>query len=327
MLPFFLNVFRSLCKPPLIFFKLGVYIITSVAKVKNAQLEIDFNRFESSQWIPPQRAFRNSALIESHGTKIDLVFVVTRKDFAVLRFSLPKAFQSIPTQMRGKIHLIVPTQDVEDCLALFKEQGLPIGVFDEDLIIEESDRQVLMNKFGSRYTWVLQQLLKVAAVMDSKSKATLIVDADTVLLRSRNWFNKQGQQILMPSEEYNADYYSFLSQFGICNNPPKYTFITHHMLIQREYLSEAFEVLGISTIRELIDLMSKKTQIHSQSPVCVDYELYGQFMFNRNPEQIALSRWSNIGISVSRLEYFCNSPLRLKLLGLFYNSASFHSWS
>jgi hypothetical protein len=327
MVTIFLNSFRSRYKPPLIFFKLGVQIIKLVAKFKSSQIEIDFNRFMHSQWIRPHQTSRKGALLDSHGMKIDLVFVVTRKDFDVLRFSLPKAFRSIPANLRGEVRLIVPTQDVEECMTLFKDKAIPLRVSDEEHLIEESARQVLKDKFGSRYTWVLQQILKVAAVTDSKSKATLIVDADTVLLRRKNWFNKYGQQILMPSDEYNSDYYSFLSQFGICTNPPKYTFIAHHMLIQRQFLIEAFKELGISTIRELIDLLDRTTQVHSQSPVCVDYELYGQFMFNRYSKQIVLSRWSNIGISVSRLEQICNSTFRLRFLGLFYNSASFHSWS
>ena len=327
MLPFFLHVFKSRLRPPSFFFNFGVLVISLVAKIRSLELEIDFNRFKSSQWILPRHDIRRKVQAKSQNLVIDLVFVVAKKDFEVLKFSLPNAFRSIPTNMRGNINLIVPRQDLSSCTILFKDEKLPIRIIDEEIMIQESDRQALKNKFGSRYTWVLQQLLKVAAVLHSESGATLIVDADTIPLRRRNWFNKYGQQILMPSDEYNSDYYLFLSQFGICKNPPEYTFVSHHMLIQRQYLVEALASLKISTTGELINLICNRIQINSQSPVCVDYELYAQFMLNRHPEEIALCRWSNISIPVKRLNHICKSSLRLRVLSLFYNSVSFHSWS
>jgi len=295
--------------------------------MRGKNLQVDFDRFRSSQWLPSGDS--PGSLTKGGGPKykIDLIFVVTRKDFSVLKYSLPKAIDAIAPEFRGQVRLIVPTRDVNDCETLFANHHTNIEVSDEETLIREFDRNKLKIKFGERYTWVLQQILKVAAVLESNSRATLIVDADTILLRERDWINDSDRQILMPTEEFNYEYYSFLSKFGLCKNPPDYTFVSHHMLIQKSIMIKALEVIGVTSIHELVALLSNEVDIISQSPVCIDYELYAQFMFMFFPEKVVLENWSNIGISSGRLTQTCNSPLKMAILRLFYNSVSFHSWS
>jgi hypothetical protein len=295
--------------------------------MRGTPLHVDFVRFKTSQWLPSEASLVVPASIEESKFKIDLIFVVTKKDFSVLKYSLPKAIEAIAPELRGHIRLIVPTLDVNECKALFVNHHTDVRVSDEDTLINEFDRNVLKVKFGNRYTWVLQQVLKVAAVLESSSKASLIVDADTILLREREWFSASGQQILMPSDEFNSDYYSFLTQFGLCKNPPEHTFVSHHMLIQKSFMIEALRAIGVTSIHDLVALLNSDVDIISQSPVCIDYELYAQFMCMFYPKKVLLENWSNIGISSRRLTQTCDSPLKMAILKFFYNSVSFHSWS
>jgi hypothetical protein len=327
LISIFLNIFRSRHKPISILYNLGVHLIVLISKIRRATLDVDFARFKSSQWLPSEASLVDPTSIEKSKFKIDLIFVVTKKDFSVLKYSLPKALESIAPELRGHIRLIVPTLDVNECKALFANHHTDVRVSDEDTLIDEFDRNVLKEKFGKRYTWVLQQVLKVAAVLDSSSKASLIVDADTILLREREWLSASGQQILMPSEEFNSDYYAFLSRFGLCKNPPEYTFVSHHMLIQKSFMVDALRVIGVSSIHELVALLNSDVDIISQSPVCIDYELYAQFMCKFFPKKVVLENWSNIGISSRRLTRTCDSPLKMAILKFLYNSVSFHSWS
>jgi hypothetical protein len=186
---------------------------------------------------------------------------------------------------------------------------------------------ILSSKFTGRYTWVLQQLLKVIAVSGSEAEAVLVVDADTILLRKRKWFNESGQQLLQPSEEFNSEYYSFLAQFGISKIPPEFSLVSHHMIIQPRILKRAVSELGVKDVQEIPQVLKTDLIIRSESPVCVDYELYGQYMLNFRREDVFLEQWANIGISVRYMETICNSRLLILLLKPFYNSVSFHSWS
>lgn len=327
MISIFLNLFRSRHKPSIIFYNIGKYLIAWASKMRGKDLQVDFDRFRSSQWLPSDDSPRPLTRGGGPKYKIDLIFVVTRKDFSVLKYSLPNAIDAIAPEFRGQVRLIVPTHDVYECETLFANHHGNIEVSDEENLITEFDRNKLKVKFGKRYTWVLQQILKVAAVLESNSRATLIVDADTILLRERNWINDSDQQILMPTEEFNYEYYSFLSKFGLCKNPPKYTFVSHHMVIQKSIMIEALEAIGVTSIHELVALLSNHVDIISQSPVCIDYELYAQFMYMFFSEKVVLENWSNIGISSGRLTQTCDSPLKMAILRLFYNSVSFHSWS
>jgi hypothetical protein len=237
------------------------------------------------------------------------------------------AIKSISDYEIGDILIIVPSQDVQECNIRFSNKCKKVRIINEESLISEHERKILSSKFTGRYTWVLQQLLKVVVVSESEAEAVLVVDADTILLRKRKWFNESGQQLLQPSEEFNIDYYSFLAQFGISKIPPEFSLVSHHMIIQPRILKRAVSKLGVTDVQEIPQVLKTDLIIRSESPVCLDYELYGQYMLNFRREDVFLEQWANIGISVRYMERICNSRVLILLLKPFYNSVSFHSWS
>ena len=291
---------------------------------KNANFNFNFERFKEAQWFPKNEYQKSK---ESASKKIDLVFVATLKDFEVLKISLPLAVRAIPKNQLGTVQIVVPKIEVNLCKKAFVNFNPKVKVMDEDLLLCREDREKLVNKFQDRYTWVLQQLLKVASVLKSDSEAVLIVDADTLLLNRRVWLNSDDSQILQISEEYNSDYYDFLTNLGIGKNPPKYTHITHHMLIQKSFLVEVLERIGVNDPHDLVNLLVKNVEIKSKSPICVDFELYAQYMMSNHRDKVVLSRWCNLGIPVKHFKFVTRSNFRLKLLGILFHSVSFHSWS
>lgn len=320
-----LILFKMKVKPPLFVFKIVLFLFELFAKVRGAKFDFDFDRFKNSQWLPKNDVPRS--LFPAKEKKIDLVFVATQKDFEILKISLPMAIKAIPKFQIGHIKLIVPADQVSVCRKILGQASRTLEIVDEDSLIDSEDRDGLLDKFGSRYTWVLQQILKVASVLESESEAILIVDADTVLLNKRNWLNSNETQLLQVSEEYNKDYYEFLADSGIGINPPLYTQVTHHMLLQKKYLIEALETLGVGNVHELVELIKDRSSVKSNSSICVDYELYGQYMMMRHKDKISLGRWCNVGISSRYFGYITRSNLRLRIMSLFFHSASFHSWS
>ena len=327
MLTIFLNVFRSRFKPPKLVFRFCVPIIKLVSRSRQFPLQVDFERFARSQWLQGGEFKSIKRTHSLQPVEIELVFVVTRKDFGVLKYSLPMAINSLSNYLIPTITLIVPSNDVAECTTRFVSKSNKVRVIDEDNIFDQGKREILLEKFEGRHKWVLQQLLKVEAVLTSEAEAVLIVDADTLLLRKRRWFNDLGQQLIQPSEELNPQYYSFLEQFGISRNPPAFSLVSHHMIFQPRYLREALNKLGVADMDEILQVLKAKLIIQSQSPVCVDYELYGQFMINFRRGDVFLEQWANIGISARHLEGICNSRILIGFLKFFYNSVSFHSWS
>jgi hypothetical protein len=295
-----------------------------LAQRKHTNFDFNFERFREAQWFPKNETRRPKGPVSK---RIDLVFVATRKDFEVLKFSLPMAVRAIPKNQLGTVQIVVPKVDVDLCETTFTNFTPKVIVLDENLMIFGEDRENLVHKFQDRYTWVLQQLLKVASVLKSDSEAVLIVDADTLLLNRRAWLNSDESQILQISEEYNSDYYEFLTNLGIGRNPPKYTHITHHMLIQKSFLVEVLDRIDVSDLHDLVNLLVKKVDIKSKSPVCIDFELYAQYMMSNHRDKVVLSRWCNLGIPVKHFKFVTRSSFRLKLLGMLFHSVSFHSWS
>ena len=200
MLTFYLNIFRSRIKPPQKAFWFGVLIIKLISRLRKKSLHVDFDRFASSQWLQSFDLELCKQSSSAQPARIDLVFVVTKKDFGVLEYSLPMAIKSISDYEIGDILLIVPSPDVQECNIRFSNKSDKVRVIDEETLIGEHERKILFSKFSGRYTWVLQQLLKVVAASGSEAEAVLVVDADTILLRKRKWFNDSGQQLLQPTE-------------------------------------------------------------------------------------------------------------------------------
>lgn len=125
---------------------------------------------------------------DSRLPKIDLLFVATRKDFSTLGFALVNAQKGSKNEIE-KITIIVPSDDVVECKRLLKHLNTkdlaPVAVIDETVLIAAEVSQSLRDKFGARFGWILQQLLKVSNILKSEAAGVLVVDADTVLLKER----------------------------------------------------------------------------------------------------------------------------------------------
>lgn len=256
---------------------------------------------------------------------LDLIFVCTSKDFEILPISIRFALKATKNYNVKKVIVITPQSDTEVATKVLSSFGEKIFVVNEDNLISYEQRERLRIKFKNRYGWALQQILKVESVLKSNSDGVLIVDSDTLLIRSRNWLDQDRSQILMPSWEYNISYYSYLDKLGISLKAPKYTFVTHHMLMQPWVLKEAFSAIGWSNVDSLIKSLLSENFLSSESPFCVEYEFYGQYLWNNHREKIRLEKWANISVSRSTLKEFGNTT---RLLNDFsqYASISLHSY-
>lgn len=286
-------------------------------------LPIDLHRLSLALDFP-----RRDRHAGSFDKSIELVFVAIKKDFPVLVQSIFFAQKSIEDYRFAGVRVIVPDDQVEECTVLLADKGLERAtVVSENTLITRESFKLLRETFEGRANWVLQQILKVQAVLVSTADATLIVDSDTLLLSKRPWFSNNGSQLLTPSYEFNASYYEFLACLDISHPNPKYTFISHHMLMQRSELEKTFFALDWKEVDSMVDYTCRNARTDLESPVCVEYELYAQSLLSRSPEKVHLGIWGNISISRSFLERVLTSKLILATLRRSFHSVSLHSWS
>ncbi len=306
-----------------VLFRALVKLVFFLYRQKGLKLDFDPIRFEKSSWILPKREKKAGNLEKS----IELVVVSTSKDFDILPHSVDHALKALSKYKYGGVRIIVPKSDVMQCKKLFRNSRSQISIIDENTFISKNQFEILSNSFGDRDTWVLQQLLKVQAVISSKADAVLILDSDTILLRKRPWFDQEANQILTPSTEFNPAYYLFLNQMISTPVIPNYTYVSHHMLMQPNVFKQILKSLDLLRVESLINYCCINSDKTVQSPICIEYELYAQFLSIKKYQIAFHALWSNVTIPKTYSRIILNSKLLRFLLSRLYNSISFHSWS
>jgi hypothetical protein len=253
--------------------------------------------------------------------------VVSGKDMDLLTLVIESAIKYSANPI-SKVKVITPSGDVKMCSDLLSSLQFTgkLEIQNEDELIPEEFRILLHSIFKKRYGWVLQQLLKLEAVSESDGEGTLIVDSDTVILRPVKWLNEDGKQILMASLEFNKPYYQFLSRLGELPSKPKYTFVTHHMLLQPEKLRFILKKLGIQNLEELVHRIIKFADPSLTSSISIDYELYGQGMVKFFRNSLRITKFSNVSCKRSSTEILQIKELQDSGLDSDFNSISFHDY-
>jgi len=317
------SVFSSRCYRPRFVFRFLVQLTRVLYAFKGQTLVFDAKRFEQAAWVSSFRENKPGSFKKS----IELVVVSTSKDFDILPTSVNYAIRALSEYPLHGIRVIVPERDLELCRNSFSSSNLKVSVVNESDLVSPDLFSKLTEVFGKRNTWVLQQLLKVNAVQNSRADAVLILDSDTVLLRLRPWFSASGSQILMPSFEFNSSYYEFLNTLELSAKVPEHTFISHHMIMQPRILNQILESVELTNLKEQIDYICEKSERGIQSPICIEYELYGQSLVQEESNNYFLERWANLSVPRKHSKLILNFPGIKNVLGFFYNSISFHSWS
>lgn len=214
---------------------------------------------------------------------IDIAIPCHMKDFD----NLPLVIQGAKACVRnpvGTVKLITPESSslelqtkFPDCLVITDESVLGVE------IVEVINELVPKERIG----WMIQQIIKFRMAATSDQVATLIVDADTVLLSPKIWLDSKGTQILCIADEYHLPYKKHLQKvFG--GQTHLLSFVTHHQLMQRDSVREIFGQNGEGLI-EWLNLAD-----FNESSSISEYEIYGEWMLKRKPNQIVFSKWNNV---------------------------------
>ena len=227
---------------------------------------------------------------------IDIVIPFVEKDIRVLKYCVESVTQNVRNPI-ACIRLITPA-DKTGNQAILKEDGSQHILAD---IVEsypkvklEFDHSVLGPKIFGEISqnfpggWVVQQLVKFAACLNSESSASLIVDADTVLLTSKTWLVEGGTQLLQVAHEYENRYSSHIRNFFKLEKSLLVSFVTHHSLFQKDIV----ELMFPRGKESLLEWWTESTD--TDQTFLSEFEAYGSFIYERLPGRVALGSWSNL---------------------------------
>lgn len=223
---------------------------------------------------------------------LELLVVAAPKDFTVLPLCLAGAAANAGHPITSAI-LIVPESGVAEARAIVAASGLPGAVVQcEDEVLDESIRDGIRRAYDPRYGWVLQQLLCVAHVARSDAAGVLVLDADTVLTRSRVML-RGARQLLAVSLERHQPYYDFLVSLSPRFAGAQGSHVTHHMVQQPEVMRGVLDLVGHGDVESLADHVIAAADPAIPSAVSLDYEMYAQGLRILFPEREVPAKWSN----------------------------------
>jgi len=300
-----------------------LYVSPSLVR-RGLRIWPEFKRFLKANNLPAG----SSISTESGLPEIELLVVAIEKDYWLLPHCILAGISSSRNAI-SKVTVITPGKTADTCLETLTNFSfdVPIFVLAEENVISEKSISKISEKFGNSYGWVLQQFLTLAYVLMSDARGVLSINADTLLISEQIWLDQKRNQKILVSHEYHPPYYQLLEILGITCNPPKFTFITHHMLFQPLILKEILNKIGVENVDDLISKSLVHVDTTQQSSICIEFELYAQGMFIWMNNCIELSRFGNLPLSAKSNEL--GNILNRISLGEFknYNSVSLHSWS
>lgn len=292
-----------------------VFVVSGQGEIRRAELRRRLRALRTP--IEP--------LLDPNPTEIELLIVAAPKDFEVLPLSIASAIENAGHPVTS-VTLIVPADGMSEPTSLidvFRER-CQVSVLCEDSVIDDQIRRVLKERFGDRYGWILQQLLTTAYVAGSSQKGVLVLDADTLLLKPRVLLS-DGRQILTPTLSHHLPYYEFLHVLSPIFDEETDTYVSHYMLFQPEVMREILDRAGDLDIAKLAEMAVKLSDPTTQSPVCLEFELYAQGLISLHPHRVVHAKWGNT--SASREKVLGKMSLR-DIMNRYegYSSLSLHSW-
>jgi hypothetical protein len=88
----------------------------------------------------------------------------------------------------------------------------------------------------------------------------------------------------------------------------------------------ALSQAGWNTTKSIVENLITHSFLSSGSPFSIDYEFYGQYMWNYQRDKVRLEKWGNIGLSRTSFKEFGN-PQGLNIKNFEdYASLSLHSY-
>ncbi len=142
--------------------------------------------------------------------------------------------------------------------------------------------------------WFRQQAIKLWWVLTSHAPAVLIVDADTVLLQPRRFYDGY-RQVLNPVHEFHAPYEEhFRLHFGLGRATAAsraVSFVAHHQIMIPELVREMFSTIAPDPETALLSWFQEGA--HGDASTVSEFHTYGRWVMENRSDRAVLARWAN----------------------------------
>ena len=236
-----------------------------------------------------------------HQTPIEVFIPCTAKDFDLLPLAIHGVRQHCQNEI-SRITVVTKEEDINPILPLIS--NLEVTVASENDLMDQGMLSAVNDLIPeSRRGWVMKQILSFYCSSNSSSSASLILDADTILLKPRTFIKGQ-LQILFPVGEYNQ--YDQITTQKTWPNALScgISFTAHHLVIQRDLINNMLSEWG--TRKKTLEKWLKSTNAEKWLPLS-DMHAYGTWTLNNHPSRIRFARWGNKRVSRARLPIGRNS--------------------
>jgi hypothetical protein len=267
----------------------------------------------------------DSPISEHSRSGVEILYVAKAEDIQLLNYSISNAIKNTLNEVKC-VTVIVPDNDQTRVKESLKTIQFEINVIIESTVIDSDVVNLIMKNKPDRFGWILQQVLVAQYILNSSSNNILIVDADTIIINPQVWVGDDGTQILLPTYELHRPYYDFFQSKSAKYPDPRYSFVSHHMLIQSDIFREIFDIWKGSVKEALIDALNY-ADIGENSPFDLKYEIYAQYLLKNYSESIKFVKWANLSLPVADFSSILSSDNRVMELRDHYNSISFHHWN
>jgi hypothetical protein len=249
---------------------------------------------------------------------IDVIIPTVIKDKSTLELSINGCLQYVSNL--HNIYIICKNEFIETCkfdniseknIIFFPEEKYPFNMTDVQQILGKNDRN----------GWYFQQLLKLYSfyIIPDISENILIVDSDTIFLKPISFFSNN-IPLYNVGTEYHIPYFNHMQKLhpNFTKKFPLYSGICHHMLMQKKYVNEIFNM--VETYHNdvfwkiFLNCVDKNDILGAGAS---EYEIYFNYIFKyyNNNVKIRVLKWKNSSrvITSDVFDYIsCHAHMRKK---------------
>lgn len=238
---------------------------------------------------------------------LDIVIVAHKKDLATLHL----AIDGINQHIEHRNIIIVSQEELTDQAVWFDEARFPFTKESVayEIFQDEAQAKEFLESPKTRIGWIYQQLCKMYAlfVIPGISENILIIDADTIFLRSVRFQDESGAPLFNVGIEYHIPYFEHISRLMPELNKmyEDKSGISHHMLFQKCIMEDLFEMIRSIHNEEPWKVMCRLLDHKAlYGSALSEYELYFNFVCTRTEQfKIRPLKWQNLPLRNFNLQY------------------------
>ncbi|HCU00804.1 TPA: hypothetical protein DIC20_03820 [Candidatus Dependentiae bacterium] len=247
----------------------------------------------AKNWFEEKRIYNLNA-----SDPIDVLIACHEKDQDVLQLCIQSAKKHVQNVRRI---IVASDRRLSDDAEWYDESLLSFSkksISDEFSSLDPSFKTSPEKQ--ARVGWYFKQILNFYAPFEipNISSNVLILDADTVLLRTVTFVDEEGNMLHAPGAEYHIPYFEHMQKFlpGLKRVFHKLSGISHHMLFQRAVLEDLFNLIESRHNCKFWQAYCRCVDIKDIALAgAADYEIYFNFVLQRsNQIKIRPLKWTNI---------------------------------